>query len=146
MFLKETKICKKCNEELPATSIYFVKEKRSKSGISSLCKKCKMEIDKQYRITHKKEIAEYKSMNKEKIKENQKIYINKVQNNGIQKKKKCTKCGRLLPIVEEYFGTLKSSKDGFRYVCKECRKKEYNTSIEYKNYKKKYYQEHKEKI
>lgn len=43
-------------------------------------------------------------------------YLNKVKGTY----KKCTKCGEIKLIQE--FGTLKSSKDGHRDVCKECRK------------------------
>ena len=37
--------------------------------------------------------------------------------------KKCTRCGRLLPLSQ--FHRDKISEDGHYYVCKECRRKHY---------------------
>ena len=37
--------------------------------------------------------------------------------------KKCTRCGRLLPLSQ--FHRDKISEDGHYYVCKECRRKYY---------------------
>jgi len=39
----------------------------------------------------------------------------------ILKTKKCSKCGRELPLTEIYFFKRKETKDGFRADCKECR-------------------------
>ena len=38
--------------------------------------------------------------------------------------KKCTRCGRLLPL--SHFHRDKISEDGHYYVCKECRRKYYS--------------------
>ena len=37
--------------------------------------------------------------------------------------KVCSRCKRELPMTTEYFGKLSKSKDGFKYSCKECRRK-----------------------
>ena len=62
----------------------------------------------------------------------------------------CSKCGEEKPSTTEYFGKMKSSKDGLRGQCKDCMKeykkqyrKENKESIQ--QYEKQYYQENKEK-
>lgn len=42
---------------------------------------------------------------------------------GIVLKKKCNKCGKMLPRTIKYFYKHKGNKDGLMYVCKECWKK-----------------------
>lgn len=58
--------------------------------------------------------------------------------------KTCCSCKKEKPF--ELFGRLKSSKDGYRHDCKDCRK-EYsrNNRIKLKEYRKNYYIENKEK-
>ena len=87
------KICTKCGELLVAYNGNFNKNKTSKSGLNSKCKKCvreqskkryeenreeKLDKCKKYRDTHKEEIKEYMEQysqnNKEKIKERNKKY------------------------------------------------------------------------
>lgn len=51
------------------------------------------------------------------------------------KTKVCSKCGKELPLNNEYFNTRKSSKDGYYTYCKEC----------HKNRMKIYYENNKEK-
>jgi 5-methylcytosine-specific restriction endonuclease McrA len=45
----ETKLCNKCGKHLPATTEYFCKEKRTKTGIASICISCKNDYNKNYR-------------------------------------------------------------------------------------------------
>jgi hypothetical protein len=52
----QTKICKECKQELPATSEYYDKLKSGKYGINSKCKACR----KQYREENKNAINEQK--------------------------------------------------------------------------------------
>lgn len=52
----QTKICTKCGRELPATSEYFHKNKRTPDGLYYRCKKCKSEDDKEYRIRNKSKL------------------------------------------------------------------------------------------
>jgi len=65
--------------------------------------------------------------------------------------KKCNKCGRELPLTEEYFSKRKDSSDGFRGECKPCRS-EYNKQYridnidEYSERKKQHYINNKERI
>lgn len=50
--MSNTKICTKCNKELPATNEYFFKHKLGKYGLESQCKKCvKMRRMKRYKNT-----------------------------------------------------------------------------------------------
>lgn len=39
--MRKTKICSKCNKELPTTLKYFHKEKKGKYGLRSICKECR---------------------------------------------------------------------------------------------------------
>lgn len=58
--------------------------------------------------------------------------------------KVCCKCKEIKEF--ESFGKLKSSKDGYRYDCKDCRKKySENNKNKIKEYKKNYYELNKEK-
>jgi hypothetical protein len=45
------KICKICNNKLPATLEYWHKQKRCKYGLRATCKKCQCVIQKEYRKT-----------------------------------------------------------------------------------------------
>ena len=67
------KTCTKCGKTLPATTEYFYKAKNGKYGLESICKKCRAEQGKQYRESHKNEIAErskqYYEDNKDKKKQ-----------------------------------------------------------------------------
>jgi len=78
----KTKKCTKCNEEKPATTEFFYKNKREKSGLSSQCKICrqkyfdsrkeaKSEYDKKYRKKNGVKLNNYRNQyykdNKEKL-------------------------------------------------------------------------------
>jgi len=72
----QTKVCKKCNEELPATIEYFHKSKNHKHGLRNVCKKCRRKIrqegyNKEYYKNNKVNILkyqeEYRKTNKEKL-------------------------------------------------------------------------------
>lgn len=62
----QTKICTKCENELPATTEYFNKHKLGKYGLNPVCKQCRKDIQnstsnhkirqKRYYQNHKKEI------------------------------------------------------------------------------------------
>ena len=101
------KRCSKCGEEKPASTEYFVRAKKEKSGLASSCKDCnrkwreqnrekllaaskkwrqenkkkKAEMDKKYREENKEKRAaydkEYYKLNKKKKREYQKLYREK---------------------------------------------------------------------
>ena len=65
--------------------------------------------------------------------------------NDTKKTKKCSKCGKELPISE--FAKCKDSKDKLQYWCKECKGEHKQTHKEYySQYYKEYYQTHKEHL
>ena len=74
----ETKICTKCNIELPATNKYFHKSKMGKLGLSASCKNCKNKCGKKFRDAHpekmKAQYQKYNRENKEKIAEDSRRY------------------------------------------------------------------------
>jgi len=54
-----TKICKKCKREFPATDEYFPKQKTCKGGLRNKCKICKSEYERQYHIDNAEHLREY---------------------------------------------------------------------------------------
>ena len=80
----KTKVCTKCNKELPATKEFFYSDKKGKYGLHSRCKECMKEYrvknrdkkakrDKEYYAKNKDKRNEYnkewRTKNKDKIKE-----------------------------------------------------------------------------
>lgn len=76
----KTKICSKCNRELPATEEYFTTHPTCSFGLSNKCKDCTSEYMKQRRVIKGKEIDKknlpyaraWKQKNKEKVQQKQK--------------------------------------------------------------------------
>ena len=87
------KVCSKCERILVANKINFLKEKKGKYGLMSICKECNKERNKKYKKENKEKIKEYNKKrrmekgeelnkynreyyeeNKEKIKEQRKKY------------------------------------------------------------------------
>ena len=87
----KTKICKKCNRELPLNTDYFFKKCDTKDGYASRCKEC----------------AGRKFTNK----------LTHIPKDGYQF---CKKCDRELPYTFQYFPEDKTTKTGLRNVCREC--------------------------
>lgn len=54
----ETKICTKCQRELPLES--FGKYTKSKDGLKSRCKECRNKLKREYNKTHKQQTHDYK--------------------------------------------------------------------------------------
>ena len=44
---EETKVCNRCSRALPATEKYFYKDKRNRNGLSSWCRECHRETQKE---------------------------------------------------------------------------------------------------
>jgi len=42
------KICKQCNQELPATEKYFYRKKDNRDGLTNLCRKCNIQRTQKY--------------------------------------------------------------------------------------------------
>jgi len=85
----QTKICKICGSEYPATLEYFYAKKSNKDGLHSTCKKCKIAKVSQYYKEHteSKKIynGEYREKNREKIKAHKKEYYTQNRHNIIIK-------------------------------------------------------------
>lgn len=75
------KKCCVCKEEIEANAENFAMTKRTKDGFSNVCKPCKREYDKAYRMKNKEKIKkrqrEHAEKNKEKISEYQKEWREK---------------------------------------------------------------------
>jgi len=86
-----TKICKVCQEKLPATNEYFNKQKGGKYGLMAKCKPChKLYNQKMYQKHQKKRIAEkivYRQKNHYKILESNKKCYQKYRDKRLEEKK-----------------------------------------------------------
>jgi len=102
--IKLTRVCKKCNRNLPKTIEFFTPRKTDKSGFNLYCKEC---------------------INKEKQEERKekRILWNK---GGIVEGKegrRCTVCKNIFPENKDYFGKHKLNSLGLDTYCKLCRRK-----------------------
>jgi Zn finger protein HypA/HybF involved in hydrogenase expression len=101
--IKDTRYCKKCNENLPKTIEFFPQRKTDKSGFGLYCKGC---------------------LNKEK--REKRSEIRKLWDKGGiiegQEGRKCTICKIIYPENNEYFGKHKGNSLNLDTYCKICRK------------------------
>lgn len=107
---KDNKTCSKCDQEFPLTEKFWQRNKKTKDGFSTRCKKC---LNEQQAI--------YIKANAERLKE---------RPTPPTDKKACTKCEREFPLTGDFWHKNKNTKDGFAARCKECRKKQ--SAIQYK--------------
>ena len=68
------KKCTKCGEWLVANNYNFHKQKNGKWGLQSRCKKCKNNINKQWKENNKEHIMEYNKEYHKQYYENNKEY------------------------------------------------------------------------
>lgn len=129
----ETKICSRCKVAKPREE--FNKGRKNPDGLNYYCKQCQREIHLANKEYNNKRCMEnyYKKNPKEVLPEGM---------------KRCSKCKEVKPMTEQYFGKLSKSSDGFKYSCKECRRKtEYEPKKKhYLKKQKRYYEENKDKI
>lgn len=96
----ETKTCKECKKELPATTDFFYKHPSTRDLLYTKCKKCHAEYLKNYREKNRSELLkyskEYVEKNKARIKAYQREY--RIKNKERLKAKRLT---RLSVIREE---------------------------------------------
>ena len=111
----ELKKCTKCGQAKPPTTEYYNKASNTKDGLQSWCKECK-------RINHLENREERIKTMTERYRELNPIEI---LPEGM---KRCSRCNEIREISE--FNRLLKAKDGLRYECKECRKKEYHEDRE----------------
>jgi len=98
-----TRLCKKCNQDLPLNIEYFTYRKTDKTGFHLYCKKC---INKEKR---------------DKRLEKRKLNFTGGSIEGIEGRK-CSICKRIFPESLEYFGKQSWNKIGLDTYCKECRR------------------------
>ena len=102
-FIMDTKKCKKCGKELPASEFY--KNKACNDGLSSWCKECMKENSKQRYEENKEEIIkkikQYYHDNKKTILEYHKKYSEK-NKEKLNKYSKQYYCGKKENILEYY--------------------------------------------
>ena len=98
----ETRICTKCNRELPNTNEYFGYAKKKQGRLKSVCKECEKRIQKE---------------NRERIKIN-----NSNKTLFYEGTRHCKKCNRDLPNNKLYFPVDLGCVDGLRNICRECDK------------------------
>jgi 5-methylcytosine-specific restriction endonuclease McrA len=131
----ETKICKKCKREFPATTDFFGREKKRKDGLKSQCKECIAAQKREYwgknkeklykqQLTYKKLNRAFKSDVYFKIKESKKEYYSKNRDKILEWSK-----NYYSKYKEQY---IKRYKGKYRNKYKE-KSKEYNHKWRQKN-------------
>ena len=83
-----TKICSKCNKDLPNTDEYFIIRKNAKDGLGGVCRICSRKYYKQYRIKNKNNISKSNKKWNDKNKEYHQHYSNNHKNDIRKNKKK----------------------------------------------------------
>lgn len=96
-----TKICRKCNRELPATLEYFYRASKNKDGLFWSCKECENAEDAKINV-------EWRPLNDPSQTPNQ----------------TCTKCGTTYPATPEYFNRKRRRFNGLSPWCKPCDRKQ----------------------
>lgn len=104
----DTKRCTRCGVEKIKTTDYFYKDKKLKSGLSSMCKNCSKKYDKKRR---------------EESKEKDLIIAKQKRKQNKDKLFKCSKCGIQKKLSENNFRKKRRSTTGFQTFCIECEKK-----------------------
>lgn len=99
----KTRVCTKCNKELPNTNEYFCYANKKLGRLESVCKKCKKIISKEKRDAIKKRNATLSLF--------------------YEGTRHCIKCNRDLPNNKLYFSVDLACVDGLRNVCRECNEK-----------------------
>lgn len=132
----ETKVCGKCERDLPLNANYFEKRQNSKDGFRGVCRECrggKFKISANINNGKKKCKCcnQWLDINEENfLKSNRTLdgymtickacHIGKHRGETKEGYKKCKKCNRELPLNSEYFLEDELCLDGFRNVCREC--------------------------
>lgn len=121
----DTKVCRMCGKEFPIE--YFYKKYADKDDRHLICKYCSQSMGRKY---NKRNNDLRRAKNNSPVETGYKI---------------CSICKRELPV--EMFGISKREKDGRRYECRECRKKQQEIHSDHiSEYHKRYYQENKDEI
>lgn len=96
-FVPNFKRCPKCEQDKPATTEFFCRQKLGKYGLTSRCKVCTS--------THQKEYA--------------RLRLETWQPSG--EPKTCSKCGNIHPATLDHFGFNAGCADGLQPDCRKCR-------------------------
>jgi len=123
--MSETKICKRCGTEYPATTEYFTTSKgnrgNNKRYLKRTCRKCtNSDVNARYHRVVKHETAKKKEIEGPK----ERIYTCKLLPYSLELNcyiRSCPGCKRDLPANTEYFFSMKNGKLGVGGHCKECR-------------------------
>jgi len=110
----QTKCCSKCGIKKPTTIEFFVINKKVKSGIGSICRKCANSYNSKKQTEKRDEIRNKKFSSPE---------------------KQCRICNSLFPRTIEYFTKRLSSLDGLRNECRHCLNKYKNSIRDYESEK-----------
>lgn len=115
--MENTKICSRCKVAKPREA--FNKCSKNPDGLQYKCRDCQKAIH----------LANKECRNKRRMERYYKENPKEALPEGM---KRCSKCKEVKPMTEQYFGKLSKSSDGFKYSCKECRRKtEYEPNREY---------------
>lgn len=99
------KRCPKCNQEHPATTEYFHRQRKAVDGWQRWCKQCRKEND--HQRYEKRTLALVNARASQ-------------QSSTDQGKKFCPGCKNTWPATTEYYNHDKSREDGWQNRCKAC--------------------------
>jgi protein-arginine kinase activator protein McsA len=113
------KYCNKCNQELPASKVFFDENTSISDGLAGTCRKCKGYITPIRKKRSQPAADGYKE---------------------------CYDCRRRLPTSE--FSTVSRNKDGLSHICKGCQSKRYQKNYKKKiaRRNKKWYGKNKQRV
>ncbi|MDA2623253.1 HNH endonuclease [Bacillus cereus] len=138
----EIKKCVTCKEDKSLSE--YSKNKSTKDGLKTYCKKCASEAGKRYREKHREKVLQAKKDWYETTKKNKEARTSKALVEG---QKECSYCGKVKDITDFY----KRGNGGFYGECKDChnikvRQYEEENREVYLERKRAYYQKNIEEI
>ena len=140
--MSENAICVRCGKPFPFTDEFFCKNKKCKSGLSHVCKKCRSEKNKSYREANSEKIKlkkkEYYSSNKDDISQKQRLYYSKNKDSIIRR-------------AEDYQSNHREQQKQYQRKCYERHRDEYlakckEYAASHKEEKRKYNKEYYNKV
>lgn len=97
------KRCTVCGQEFPATTEYFIPNKRNKSGLGGRCRPCELRVRNTQAAARHEQYLQRKAANGDTV-----------------AMKQCSICGEEFPATSEHFYGRKGARDGLRKDCKKC--------------------------
>lgn len=112
-----TKVCIRCNQELPKTS--FKEQPKNSDGLKNICKECISKKPRKIQLKTEAQVEKGNAIGRENARKNKERNANGIDWSGT---KTCARCKETKNKTE--FNKQLSKKDGLRSFCKDCRVQE----------------------